>query len=56
MGISFKPAGPDELEQDKACARDALGETGFAAAWAAGNGLSLTQVLAEIHPTRVLSQ
>ena len=48
MGISFKPAGPQEIAEDLAKARRVLGETGFAAAWAAGNGLSPTEVYGEV--------
>jgi predicted ATPase/DNA-binding SARP family transcriptional activator len=47
LGISFKPADPDELEKTAAQARTALGEQGFAAAWAVGSGLPRTRALAE---------
>lgn len=48
MRISFKPTGPQEIADDLERARAVLGNTGFAAAWAAGHGLSGAQIHAEI--------
>ncbi|MES2462483.1 MAG: tetratricopeptide repeat protein [Armatimonadota bacterium] len=48
MGISFKPADPEELDRTAAQARAAIGEIEFGAAWAVGSGLSRTRILEEI--------
>jgi non-specific serine/threonine protein kinase len=48
MGISFKPVGPGEIERDLDLSRLPLGETGYAAAWAAGHGLAASQVYTEV--------
>ena len=48
MGISFKPADPEEFERTAAHARQALGELAFRAAWAVGSGLPRARILEEI--------
>jgi predicted ATPase/DNA-binding SARP family transcriptional activator len=47
MGITFKPADPEELERAAADARVSLGEGGFAADWAAGSALTRARVYSE---------
>ena len=46
-GMPLSPKFRAALEQDMAPARTALGESAFAAAWAAGRELSLGQMMAE---------
>jgi tetratricopeptide (TPR) repeat protein len=48
MGISFKPADPEELDHAAAQARGAMGEVDFGVAWAVGSGLPRTRILEEI--------
>ncbi len=48
MGISFKPADPEELDHAAAKARIAMGEVNFGSAWAVGSGLPRTRILEEI--------
>ncbi len=47
IGISFKPADPEELERSVALARNALGEAAFAAAWSVGSSMPRARVFAE---------